>query len=122
MEATSPGAAPASPSSNEKNWALAAHILPLFTGVFLCGFLPPLVIYLVKRDESPFVADQAKESLNFQITVFVASLFFILLILICIGILLLIALLVAEIVLCLVAAIRASEGKLYRYPFAIRLI
>ena len=55
------------PSSNERTMALLAHLLPLLG----FGFIAPLVIYLVKKDDSDFVADQAREALNFQITLFI---------------------------------------------------
>jgi uncharacterized protein len=102
------------PTSDEKTMALLAHVL-----TFVFPILAPLVIYLIKKDESSFVAYHAKESLNFQITLFIIC---ILLFITIIGILLLWIVGIIGAILVIVATIRASEGKLYKYPFAIRLI
>lgn len=102
------------PTSDEKTLALISHIITIVS-----SFLAPLIIYLVKKDESSFVAEHAKESLNFQITIFIIC--FILIISV-IGWLLLLFVGPVVLVLVIVATIRASEGKLYRYPFSIRLI
>src|SRR4051812_47100679 len=102
------------PTSDEKTLALLSHVL-----TFIFPILAPLIIYLIKKDESAFIAYHAKESLNFQITLFIIC--FVLFISI-IGILLLWVVGILALVLVIVATIRASEGKLYRYPFTIRLI
>jgi len=102
------------PTSDEKTLALLAHIL-----TFVFPLLAPLIIYLIKKDESSFVAYHAKESLNFQITLFIVC---IILFITIIGILLLWAVGIISVVLVIVATIRAAEGKLYRYPLCIRLI
>ena len=102
------------PTSDEKTMALLAHVL-----TFVFPILAPLVIYLVKKDESSFVAYHAKESLNFQITLLVIC--FVLIITV-VGILLLWLVGIAALVLVIVATVRAAEGRLYKYPFSIRLI
>jgi|ERR1700685_3515670 uncharacterized Tic20 family protein len=102
------------PSGDEKTAGMLAHLLTVIS-----SFLAPLIIYLIKKDESVFVATHAKESLNFQITVFLIS---IILFITIIGILLIWLVGIVTLVLVIVAALKASEGKLYRYPFCIRLI
>ena len=102
------------PSSDERTMAILSHILCLVVWLFA-----PLVIYLVKKDESKFVAAHAKESLNFQITVMIVV---IVLIVTVIGILLLWVVGIISTVLIIIATIKASENKIYRYPFTIRLI
>ena len=102
------------PTSDEKTMALLAHVL-----TFVASILAPLVIYLIKKDESAFVAAHARESLNFQITVLLIC---IVLIISLIGVLLLWAVGILALILVIVATIKASEGKLYRYPFTIRFI
>lgn len=102
------------PTSDEKTMALLSHVL-----TFVFPILGPLVIYLVKKNESSFVTYHAKESLNFQITLFIIC---VLLFISVIGILLLWIVGLIGTVLVIVATIRASEGKLYKYPFCIRLI
>ena len=102
------------PTSDERTMALLSHLLTLFFWIF-----PPLIIYLVKKDESAYVSQHAKESLNFQITM---TLIGILLFITIIGILLLWALALLILVLVIVATIKASENKVYRYPMTIRFI
>ena len=102
------------PTSDEKTLALLSHVL-----TFIFPVLAPLIIYLIKKDESSFVAYHAKESLNFQITIFIISFALVITV---IGILLLWAVGIIYVILIIVATIRASEGKLYKYPFCIRLI
>lgn len=102
------------PTSDERTLAILCHVLAIFFWIF-----PPLIIYLIKKDESKFVAEHAKESLNFQLTI---SIIFIILFMTIIGIFLLWILGVLSLVLIIVATVKASESKLYRYPFALRLI
>jgi len=102
------------PTSDEKTLAVLSHILTLVAPI-----LAPLIIYLVKKNESRFVEWHAKESLNFQITV---AIIIIILFISIIGILFAWIVGIISLVLVIVATIRASEGKLYRYPFSIRLI
>jgi uncharacterized Tic20 family protein len=112
-------------SQEERNWALVAHLGPIVLGSLSLGVLAfalPLVIFLAKRDESEFVSDQSKESLNFQITVFLAYLVCSPLVLVVIGLLFWGVILVAHIVLGLVAAVKSYEGERYRYPVALRLV
>ncbi len=104
-------------TSEERTLALLAHLL-----TFIGGFLAPLIIWLVKKDESVFVSENAKESLNFQITLVIAMMICLLLMLVVIGAFLLAIVGVAAFVLVIVATIRSSEGKIYRYPFTLRLI
>ena len=104
------------PDSDEKTLSVLTHVLTL-----IASFLAPLIIYLVKKD-SAFVTDHSKESLNFQITMIVLLIISSILTVILIGFLLLWLLGLLDLVLVIVAGIRASEGKLYRYPFNLRLI
>ena len=103
-----------SPSSDEKTMAILSHAL-----VIVVGFIAPLIIYLIKKDESSFIAHHARESLNFQITVFIIG--FALAITI-IDLFLIWILAIIDVVFVIIATIKASEGKLYKYPFSFRLI
>jgi uncharacterized Tic20 family protein len=107
------------PNSDERILAILSHILAIVPGI---GILGPLVIYLVKKDESGFVAANAKESLNFQITIIVGYLISFILLLVIIGVFLFWILGIVNIVLVIVATIKASENRIYRYPFNMRLI
>ncbi len=75
-----------------------------------------------KKDESKFIESHSKESLNFQITVFIVGMIGVILVILLIGILILWALGIVTLILVIIASIKASEGKLYKYPFCIRLI
>ena len=101
---------------------MIAHLSSL-TG-FLIPFgnlIGPLVVWQLKKD-NPFVADQGKEALNFQITVSVAVCVCLLLTLVFIGLLLLPVIGIGALVLAVIAGMKANEGEAYRYPFTIRLI
>ena len=122
-------------SADERQWAMFAHLSALAGGIITAGwagsigcFLGPLVIWLMKKETMPFVDDQAKEALNFNITVAIA--FFVLFVLtigtLGIGIIITAPLMIiiglAWLVLTVIAAIKSNEGLRYRYPFAIRLV
>jgi uncharacterized Tic20 family protein len=121
--------------AEERTWGRFAHLSALLgallTASFGAGwgcFIGPLVIWLVKKDTMPFVADQAKEALNFNITVAIATLVLLILSVITFGIGFIIAIPlwiiigVGWLVLTIVAGVKANEGVRYRYPFALRLI
>jgi uncharacterized protein len=97
--------------------ALAGLVMPLLGIV-----IGPLVVWLARRDESPFVAEHAKEALNFNISVLIGAVVCGLLMLVLVGFLLGTALFIAWLVMTLVAAIKASEGAIYHYPFSLRLV
>jgi len=102
-------------NSDDRLMALLSHVLALVPGI---GILGPLVIYLVKN-EPGFVKDNARESLNFQLTII---LLYIILFITVIGIFLWWVVALLNTILVIVAAIRASENQVYRYPLSFRLI
>jgi uncharacterized Tic20 family protein len=104
------------PRDNERLLAILSHILCLVVGL---GFIPPLIIYLLKKDESPYVAAHARESLNFQLTMLILC---VLLFISIVGILLIWIVGLLNLVLVIVATIRAADNELYRYPFSLRLV
>jgi uncharacterized protein len=121
--------------SEQRNWAMAAHLCGLlwlaggtglifipFGGLVLFTILGPLIIWRTKGETMPFVAEQAKESLNFQITVFLLAVIFGVLALILIGFVLLWILGLVNLILVIIAAVTVSGGKPYRYPFCLRLV
>lgn len=118
-------------SSEERTWALAAHIGSLVSAWFAFGFLAPLLVMLVKTD-SPFVRRHAAESLNFQISILIYSVvgavlaFLVVVLTLGIGLIVVVPLavvvLLVVLVLVLKATARASAGQDYRYPFTIRFI
>ena len=102
------------PTSDERTMALLSHVLCIAV-----GFLAPLIIYLMKKDESKYVAAHAKESLNFQITMFIV---YVVLAITIIGIFLIWIFALIALVFVIIATIKASENKLYKYPVNIRFI
>ncbi|CAN5681017.1 DUF4870 domain-containing protein [soil metagenome] len=122
-------------SAAERQMAMFAHLSALLGGIVTTGwagsvgcFVGPLVIWLLKKDTMPFVDDQGKEALNFNITVAILFLALLLLSIMTLGIGLIIAVPawiiigIAWLVLTIIASIKANEGVAYRYPFALRLI
>lgn len=110
-------------SGEERTFGMLCHLLA-FSG-FIIPFgtiLGPLVIWLIKKDQSPFVNDQGKESLNFQISIVIYGIVAAILCLIFIGFLLLIAIGIVWLVFVIMASVKANEGKMYRYPLTIRFI
>ena len=122
--------APAATSAGDaRTWAMAAHLSAFVSAAIGFTFVGPLVIYLVKRDEDPFVRRHAAEALNFNLSVLIyavalAIVLFITLLLL-VGILLIPFVIIAAlawIVLVIVAGVKASKGEEYRYPLTIRFV
>ena len=113
-------------SREDRVWAVLCHLSTFITVFFLANFVVPLAIWIAKRDSSPFVADQGKEVLNFQITMLigygVAILCFVSVVLIPLAILLAIILPLWHIVFSIIGAIKAFDGQRYRYPLTLRMI
>ena len=105
------------PTQDEKTLAMVTHLLTLFS-----FFIAPLVIYIIKKNESHFVAEHARQALNFSISYTIIIFVSILLIIVLVGILMLIVFGIMGTVWIIIAAIRASEGRLYKFPFTIEFI
>ena len=129
------GAESGAVSAEERQWAMFAHLSALIGGIVTAGwagslgcFVGPLVIWMMKKDTMPFVDDQAKEALNFNISV--AIVFFVLFVLtlvtLGIGALLTVPLMIlvgiAWLVFTIIAAMKANNGERYRYPLTLRLV
>jgi uncharacterized protein len=113
---------PPGPTSEERTWALMAHIGTLVAAWFAMGFLAPLLVLLIKGKESAFVRRHAVESLNFQISLLIYLVASGILVLVVIGIFMLIALGIFALVVIILATLAASNGQDYRYPLTIRLV
>ena len=111
------------PDHEEKTTSMIAHLLG-FAGLAVPfgSIIGPLVVYLVKRDESAYIEDQAREALNFQIWMAIAFVVSAVLILVGIGIVLLPLVGLAWLVGTIVGALRAKDGEWYRYPWTVRLV
>ncbi|MDP9861354.1 MULTISPECIES: DUF4870 domain-containing protein [Streptosporangium] len=105
------------PSRDETTMAMLAHLLGLLT-----SFVGPLVLYLVKKDESPYVRSQAAEALNFQLTLMIAYFVSWVLAFVLIGFLLIFVLWIGSLALMIMAAVAANRGESYRYPMNIRFV
>lgn len=99
--------------------AMLAHLLGIIT-----GFVGPLIIWLLGKDDprKAFSTDQAKEALNFQITICIGYAISGVLALIFIGVITASVIGIVDLVFCILAALAANKGETYRYPFALRLV
>ena len=104
-------------------WAMFCHISAIAGFVIPFGnIVAPLVIWAMKKDEFDIVNVHGKEAINFQISITIYVLISILLIFVVIGIPILIALGIFELIVIIIAAVKANEGKVYRYPLSIRFL
>jgi uncharacterized protein len=117
------------PSPEQKTFSIIMHLSPIIgmmlswlTYVPFLGILAPLGLWLWKREESAFLDRHGKEALNFCITASLAGLIALPTVLICIGALLVPAIFVTACVFNVIGAVKASEGKFFRYPYCLRLI
>lgn len=118
METSSFTDVSSAPKGSDKIWSMLSHLSALL-GV---GIILPLVVYLAMRRESEYVATNAREALNFHLSVLIYSLCCIPLVFIFIGIPLLLVLGVSSLVLAIIATVKASDGQCYRYPLTLRLV
>jgi uncharacterized Tic20 family protein len=110
-------------SKEQRTWAMGAHLSALLGFVIPLGnIIAPLVMWAWKKDDMPFVAEQAREALNFQISVTIYSLIAFFLFFAFIGVILLPAIILAALILTVIAGMKANDGVLYRYPLTIRLV
>lgn len=113
-------------SPEEKNWAMLSHIaafvalIPLIPVIGMV--LGPLVVWLLKKEDMPLVAQNGVEALNFNISMFIAYCVAIILCFILIGIPILVGLVIFHFIVTILAAIKASEGGVYKYPFSMKLV
>jgi uncharacterized Tic20 family protein len=122
---STPAPAPTSITSSEvRTWSVLCHASALL-GLFFHFFghlLGPLLVWLIKRGDAPEIDANGKESLNFQISMLIYDAVAAILCLLVIGIPILIALWVLNTVFVIIASVKTSEGKIYRYPFTIRFL
>lgn len=113
----------AEPGKDERTWGMLCHLVA-FSGLIVPfgAIIGPLIIWLIKKDEMPFVDDQGKESLNFQLTMFIAAIITFILCFILIGWLIAPVLIVYYLIVLIIASIKANDGIRYRYPYTIRFL
>lgn len=107
----------------ERKWSILAHAVAL-TGILvpITNILSPLIVWMIKKDELPLAAEQAKEAVNFNITVILVALACLFLTILGIGVPLLILLGIAWVGLTVTAIVSVGGGHPYRYPFTLRLV
>ena len=116
------------PRAEDRTWAIGAHLASVagWVGVPMGHILAPLLVWLIKRDESEYVRIQALESLNFQISMtlyaFAAGILAITIVGLVIAIPLFIAIIIGDVIYTIIGALAASRGESYRYPLTIRLL
>ena len=121
---TSPPPPTSSTSSEIRTWCVLCHASAL-AGLFFHFFghlLGPLIVWLIKRDASPEIDANGKESLNFQLSMLIYDIVAGILCIVLIGIPILIALWVLNTVFVIIASVKTSNGEFYRYPFTIRFL
>ncbi len=106
------------PSGNDKIWSMLSHLSMLFG----LGIILPLVVYLAMRRDSEYVAGNAREALNFHISVYIYLICCIPLAFVLIGIPLAVIIGVGSLVFAVIAAVKASDGRCYHYPLTLRLV
>lgn len=113
-----PGSAMGGPANqDERNMAMFAIL-----GGGILGWLVPLIIFLIKKDESPFVRDQAAQALNFQLLLLIGYVISSVLMIVLIGYLFWFALWVTSVVLGIMGGIAAGRGEWYRFPFNVNWV
>jgi len=112
---------------DDRLWSTLAHASALTGLVFsfwglLCGFIGPLIIWLIKRDQSPLIADHAKEALNFNISFTLYHLVAAFTIILFIGLALVPIVYITWLVFLIIGSVKSYQGQYYRYPLTIRFI
>ena len=133
VSAEQPKAVQESPGSKEVNkdarmWAMICHLAAL-AGIVVpvvgC-IIGPLIVWQIKKEEFPFVDEQGKEAVNFQISMslylLISAIIWIPLSFVCIGVFIPVAISIVDLIFLLIAAVKANDGHHYRYPLTIRFI
>ncbi|PTL75643.1 DUF4870 domain-containing protein [Vitiosangium sp. GDMCC 1.1324] len=113
------------PTAEEKQWGMLAHVLtlaPYFIAFPLIGFVGPMVVRATKGNESAWVDNHAKESLNFQITLLIGYAVSLGTVCLGVGFVLGIGVALYGLVMTIIAGIKAYNGEVYRYPVTLRLV
>jgi len=133
VSAEQPEAVQEGPGSKEVNkdarmWAMICHLSALagFVVPMIGNIVAPLIVWQIKKEEFPFVDEQGKEAVNFQISMslymLISAPIWILLSFVCIGVLIPVAISIVDLIFLLIAAVKANDGHHYRYPLTIRFI
>jgi len=108
---------------DERMWGMFCHLSAMAGYIIPFGsIVGPLIIWSLKKDEFPFVDEQGKEALNFQISMFIYLVISAILIIVVIGIMLLIALGIFQLIMIIIASVKANNGESFRYPLSIKFL
>jgi uncharacterized Tic20 family protein len=112
------------PSAEARKWAMICHLSALvgLLGNGIGFVLGPLIVWLLKKEEDPFIDEQGKEAVNFQLTMMIAAIISGILMLILIGFLLITIVVAMMIIFPIIGGVKANAGEHYRYPLTIRFI
>jgi uncharacterized protein len=113
---------PVATTSEERNWAVAAHVGSFLAAYVALGLIAPLIVLLLKGNASAFVRRHAVESLNFQITTLLVVVVGLILTLVVVGLVVIGLWLLYYLVVVIIATVAASRGEDFRYPLTLRLV
>jgi hypothetical protein len=118
------GGAAKEANKDARMWAMFCHLggLAIFVIPLVGNIVAPLIIWQIKKDDFPFVDEQGKEALNFQISMAIYLLISAVLSFVCIGVFLFVAVGIVDLVFLLIAAVKANDGVHYRYPLTMRFV
>jgi len=110
--------------AQDRSWATLCHLVALagFVGIPFGNVLGPLIFWLMMREKYPEIDEHGKESLNFQLTMTIYTIVAGLCLFIIIGMILLPAVLVTNLVFLIIAAVKAGRGEFYHYPLTIHFV
>ena len=107
----------------QRMWAMFCHLSALAGLLFPFGsVIGPLIVWLVKKEEMPLVAEHGRKSLNFQLTMMIAYIVCFMLMFVVVGVILLPLVALFSLIMVVVSAIKANDGKEVNYPMAIEFI
>jgi len=112
-------------SKDARMWAMFCHLAGLagyVIPVILSGIIAPLIIWQIKKEEHPFIDENGKEAVNFQISMGLYALISIPLCFVCVGFVTLAVVAILNLVCLIIAAVKANNGEHYRYPLSIRFV
>lgn len=106
-------------AGSERSYAMGMHLTGISSIIGIPGIIGPLVMWLIKKDESPFIDAGGKTALNFHLTMLIAYVVSAILVIVLIGFVLLPVVFILEIVFSIIAAVKANNGEHYQYPLSI---
>ncbi|WP_394193213.1 DUF4870 domain-containing protein [Pseudoalteromonas atlantica] len=114
---------PVQADKEQRTWAMLCHLSALAGFIIPMGsVIGPLIVWLIKKEDMPLVAEHGRKSLNFQITMLIAYIICFILMIVAIGAILLPIVAIFSFIMVVIGAIKTNDGKPFSYPFSINLI